>query len=139
MGFFWRGGTSAEGEVNVAAGTPVSQSKEVPFLPIGLGPRESCQLRSMGGQGPEMPKLGLYLQGLEEVQGIRTAARDEAEGGIGQCCLRVGPKEAQEVSITHKARDSCPFPPLAPLMASQLHTNTPKFTRYKPSIVFFFF
>lgn len=30
-----------------------------------------------------MPKLGWYLQGLEEVQGIRTEARNEAEGGIG--------------------------------------------------------
>lgn len=30
-----------------------------------------------------MPKLGLYLQGLKEVQGIRTVAGDEAEGGIG--------------------------------------------------------
>lgn len=52
----------------------------------------------VGGQGWGMPKLGLYLQGLEEVQGIRTAAaaRDEAESGIGQRCPRVGPKEAQE-------------------------------------------
>lgn len=89
--------------MNVAAGTPVSQSKEVPLLPIGLGPGELCQPRSVGGQGQGMPKLGLYLQGLEEAQGIRTATRDEAEGGTGQRCPRVGPKEAQEGSSTHEA------------------------------------
>lgn len=43
-----------------------------------------------------MLKLGPYLQGLEEAQGIRTGAGDEAEGGIGQRCPRAGPKEAQE-------------------------------------------
>lgn len=43
-----------------------------------------------------MLKLGPYLQGLEEAQGIRTAAGDEAEGGIGQRCPRAGPKEAPE-------------------------------------------
>lgn len=35
------------------------------------------------GEGRGVPPSGLYLQGLKEVQGIRTAARDEAEGGIG--------------------------------------------------------
>lgn len=54
--------------------------------------------------------MGLYLQGLEEAHGIRTAARDEAEGGIGQCCPRVGPKEAQEGSSTRGLRQ-LPFPP----------------------------
>lgn len=91
------------------AGTPESQRKEVkgssPLLPIGLGPGQE-----RGGQGQGMPKLGLYLQGLEEAHGIRTAARDEAEGGIGQCCPRVGPKEAQEGSSTRGLRQ-LPFPP----------------------------
>lgn len=35
------------------------------------------------GEGRGVPPSGLYLQGLKEVQGIRTVARDEAEGGIG--------------------------------------------------------
>lgn len=66
-----------------------------------------------------MSKLGSYLQSLEEAQGIRTAARDEAEGSIGQRCPRVGPKEAQEGSSTREAWDSCPFSHLAPWMAPQ--------------------
>lgn len=68
--------------------------------------------------------MGLYLQGLEEAQGIRTVARDEAEGGIGQGCPRVDPKEAQEGSSTSEPRASCPSPHLAPLMASQPPTPT---------------
>lgn len=92
---FWgEGGCCAEGEMTMDTGTPEPQSKEQLTSPtVGPGPREPG---SSGGQRWGMLKLGLYLQGLEEAQGIRTAAWDEAEGGIGQRCPRVGPKEAQE-------------------------------------------
>lgn len=71
-------------------------------LPLGLAER-ACQLRSVGGQGQGMPRLGLYLQGLEEVQGVRLVGRDEAEGSIGERCPRVGPKEVQEGYRTGEA------------------------------------
>lgn len=92
--------------MNGATGTPKSQSKGVKgsswLHPIGLGPRGPS---GVGGQGRGMPKLGLYLQGLEEAQGIRmvAAARDEAESGIGQRCPWVGPTEAQEGPSVHEA------------------------------------
>lgn len=85
--FFGALGHSAEGVVSVGVSTPASWSKGASSslsLPIGLGPRWPVSSgRGRGGQGQGMPRLGLYLQGLEEVQGFRTVARDDAEGGIG--------------------------------------------------------
>ena len=77
---------STQGAVNMAGDTPESQSRGVgssPPLPIGLGSDYLSSSGVWGGQGWGAPPLGLYLQGLKEVQGIRTATRDEAEGGIG--------------------------------------------------------
>lgn len=60
---FLEGGSSAEGEVNVDAGTPESQSKEVkgssPLLPIGLGPGQEC-----GGAGTGDAQVGVVPAGF---------------------------------------------------------------------------
>lgn len=101
-------GCCAEGEPTMDTGAPESQSKEQ-LSCHWPGAQRTWRLRSVGGRGWGMLKLGLYLQGLEEAQGIRTAAWDEAEGGVGQRCPRVGPKEAQEACDTA-------FPHLAPSM-----------------------
>jgi len=77
---------SARGVVNMAGDTPESQSKGVgssPPLPIGLGLDYPSSSGVWGGDGWGVPPSGLYLQGVKEVQGIRIAARDEAEGGVG--------------------------------------------------------
>ena len=77
---------SARGVVNMAGDTPESQSKGVGSsqpLPIGLGLDYPSSSGVWGEMAGGVPPLGLYLQGLKEVQGIRIAARDEAEGGTG--------------------------------------------------------
>lgn len=94
---FLESGCCAEGETTMNTGTLESQSKEQLTSPTtGLRPREPGSSGVWGDGGRGMLKVGLYLQGLEEAQGIRTAAWDEAEGGIGQRCPGVGPKNAQE-------------------------------------------
>lgn len=65
--------------------------------------RAQCTLSAVG-----MSISAVYLQGMEEVQGSSTVARNEAEGGIGQHSPRVSPRRHRKRIHMLEVWDSCP-------------------------------